>query len=775
MSHRFMIQWRSSLRHLARTPLSTVTSIGTLGLTIAGATALFCIYYGVVLRPAPYRDPDSLVWIEGINDSALPRQRRAALREQLLTTAVFSERSRAARQSLFEVGSEATESWGIAARGVSESFFSLVGVRPLLGAPLSASDPQDGGVRSVVVGYTLWQRRFGGRNDVIGSIVAIPGSLDGLRWRIVGVMPRGFDFPDGANLWTWLDDGPPELARLAPQVTLEQARNVLNGLRLTPLSEHLRSTDSAVIRLMVLVGWIVLILALLEATAVLATRSALRVRETGIRMALGASRSWLVTQVVLEAVGVAGAATILGTLLAPALVGAVVALMPPAALAGRSLTISPATLIYAGVLGAISAVALSLGPMAVVRRTTPSVLLRAPKVPAQSTATRVTLTLQIATSVAVVYLTGGVLGTFARTAMRPTGVAAEDLLAVRFPALSVSAREPAESRARAIADAQDARLETVARIAAMPDVSGVSTVSRYPFDPYPQADVPVSLGADSIGVARVNHVTPGFFEAIGPPLLAGTDRVAPVDVPASGIEACVINAALAALIDVQPSPVGSLLRAGSRDVRVIGIAPSIRDVRPALPADPELFCIGSIMQTPVAIVRVRSSREPVESGLRSIFQDVFGDRGGQAIVRISDARATAMSGEYSTLVLFGTLAALCLAFATIGTSAAVTDTLNRRRRDMAIRIALGAGRPLALLAACRGLLRSAAAGTLIGLAVGVASLRSLTTLAASSAAFDPWAWASVAVLLAIASAAAALWPIRYALGVAPHRMLARIE
>jgi hypothetical protein len=235
------LDFAHALRRLARRPLLACVATGTLAVGISGATAIFSVAHAVILRPLPYAQPDrlALVWQSDL------------LRGQPFVEMSYPTfRNWRARNTVFEdlAGLPSTnQSWTFRGRGepvelvgrlVSWNFFSVLGVPPALGRALLPEDDRRGAARVVVLGHALWRDRFGADARVVGTSVA----LDQESFTVVGVMPDGFAFPAGAQLWTPLIPGVSELAeqpgvwwmsalgRLKPGVSLAQARRDMAAL-----------------------------------------------------------------------------------------------------------------------------------------------------------------------------------------------------------------------------------------------------------------------------------------------------------------------------------------------------------------------------------------------------------------------------------------------------------------------------------------------------------------------------------------------------------------
>src|SRR5437879_3714324 len=191
---------RYALRTLAKSPGFTLVAVLTLALGIGANTAIFSVFYGVLLRPLPYVEPDRIVGLA---------QTYAGVREARNVTYVqfqFLERNNQVFESLagsasvgfnFSTGTQTDRVYGLR---VSKDYFRVLGIAPALGRTFFAEEDQPNGPSAAILSYGLWQRRFGGDSGVIGRTIL----LDGIPTTVAGVMPLTFRSPNGAEAWSTL-------------------------------------------------------------------------------------------------------------------------------------------------------------------------------------------------------------------------------------------------------------------------------------------------------------------------------------------------------------------------------------------------------------------------------------------------------------------------------------------------------------------------------------------------------------------------------------------
>jgi len=328
---------RFGARMLLKRPGFTIVAVATLGLSIGANTAIFSLVNGVLLRPLPFPDAERIIYFEGKNPAA-------GISESNISFLDFTDWSQ--QTDLFastaaywtgsgQFGADGAEPERVPRAGVTTGFFSVLGVRPLLGRTFRPEEDHLYPQTVAIVSHGLWKRRFGSDPNIIGKQVQISGSS----MTIVGVMPPGFEYPEQTQIWVPsavnLKDEPRDnrawsaIARLKAGVDLKQAQTRLSAINaqldkqfhetnkgwnvsLSTLHEQLvRELEPSLLALLGAVGFVLLIACANVANLLLA-RSAARQKEIAIRSAMGASRSRVLRQMLTESIllsvigGVAG-------------------------------------------------------------------------------------------------------------------------------------------------------------------------------------------------------------------------------------------------------------------------------------------------------------------------------------------------------------------------------------------------------------------------------------------------------------------------------------
>jgi putative ABC transport system permease protein len=331
---------RFAFRQWLKNPGFTSVAVLTLALGIGANTAIFSAIDAVLIRPLPYVDAGRLVMIwDDLSHEAIPKHFPAPAeclewrRHNTVFTDIAATQPGAATLS-GETGPEQ-----VPARKTTANFWSVLGVKPLIGRVFTEEEDEKG-VRVVVISYGVWQRRYGGSPDVLGRKIAVNDSP----YEVIGVMPREFYFLPARDIDMWMPASFPAwmrthfswhdaqvVARLKPGVTLERAKESMAALSLqmtekdsrgphsvivTPLREELTGKTQTALVVLMCASAALLLIACVNLANLLMSRSTARGREVAVRAALGAGRGRLVAQFLTENVVLAGLGAVAGLALA---------------------------------------------------------------------------------------------------------------------------------------------------------------------------------------------------------------------------------------------------------------------------------------------------------------------------------------------------------------------------------------------------------------------------------------------------------------------------
>ena len=792
---------RYAIRTFRARPGVTAVALVTLALGIGANTAIFSVVHAVILRDLPYPDADRIALVyaghrEADFDHGVMNPFDVTYIEQ--RTRSFSALAITQGGSMTLTG--AGEPVRLRHQRVSPSYFGVMATRPSPGRAFNESEAV-GDERVVVISHALWTSRFGRDPGIIEETVL----LDDEPWRIIGVMPAGFAYPEGVDVWRpmALTAAQRELmsswylgtiARLGPGVAIDTAQRELDRFaadletaypaqrqsrffHIVGLQDDLAARSSNGLTMLQGVVLFVLLIACANVANLLLAQTAARRREFAVRAAVGGSRGRLIRQALTESVVLASAGAALGVVLAVWGVRALVALAPAGLLPGLvpigvSWPVLGATALAAGVTGVLFGLA-------------PAVFVSAPassdalKDGARSAAGGLGWTrrqwlrsglVAAEIALALVLLTGaGLLArSFTHLLAQPSGIRPDGVLTAQI-ALP-PARYPG-------ADAQSAFWrDLVDRLGRLPGVTAAGASTALPFSFYEyQTGFVIEGREDAPGGVSVRTVTPELFDALGIPVLAGRGFTASDTAGAEDV--VTVSEAFAREYLGGLDPVGQRLSFSTSTPRfrtIVGVvggtrhfglqqAPQPEVYRPLRqdPAQSQLLLAAHTTGDPAALA------EPVRQAVGSLdpalpVQDVrtMGELIGR---RLAERRFY--------LTLLGVFAALAAVLAATGIYGVMAFVIGQGRREIAIRLALGAR---------AGQVR----GRLVGQALVVVAIGGTTGLVLARAlssrvpldlfemeATDPLTYAAAAVGL-VALATLACWlPTRRAVAVSPAEVL----
>ncbi|MCC7178887.1 MAG: ABC transporter permease [Acidobacteria bacterium] len=770
----------SAARSLRRSPGFTAAAVATLALGLGPAIAMFSLVWATLLKPFPFPTADRIV---------MPVVRLAdgdydVIPSGVATTEALSATSFEAAALIdygYDVLVGAGDPAGIIGTAVERDFFRVFGTEPAIGRLFTAIERD-----TAVIGWRLWHERLGGAPDIVGRVI----EFGGRPYTIVGVMPAGFDEPSSTLLWTPLNPRPTPaemadnyvdaIALLRQDVTLDQARAEIAviGHRLaegSPDAQGLARLDLEVLRNFA-VGFLDRPLALLFAASVfvvliacanvanlLLARGIGRSRDIALRISLGASRAGIVRQILAESLVIALAGAAAGLLLAQWLIPAAVAYLPPVVsrvasagidvvVAGFAVVLAVGTAVVSGLLPAIRQSRPALAPLlGGVTMTMPT---------RQSRSMGSLVVLQVALGTTLLVGASLMLVTLQRLGAQADAVRTEGLRHLRLTL-------PSADRGRVLD-------ELAATIAAVPGVRWASPVSRPPLaggamtriemgGAFPEPVPTVSIGA-------------GYFARLGIPRLAGRE-FSDGDGPAAPWVAIVDELAAARIAaDTGRPALGQSLTVTvgvPRPVEIVGVVGSV-PFSLTEPARPMVYlsvrqhaasgAFGVLIDSPLeAVALVRQ----VRAAVRQVDPRLPVDDP----IPLDAVLGRQLSSQRLRALVFGVAAASAVSIAALGIFSVLAYVVTRRRREVAVRIALGAGqRDIAALVLV-GAIRQVVLGLAAGLVLAAALSSIVRAMVHGVSATDPLTYVTAAALFLLVSLAAAWLPLRRALRSDPARLL----
>ncbi len=799
-------------RMLGRSPGVTAAAVLTLGFGIGAATAVFSVVHSVLLNPLPYRDPDRLVRIvHAIGGVDQPYFSDPIYLAYADTTQAFED------LGVWVPGETAT----ITGQGVPEQVRSLtagrgvlstLGVAPEIGRWFSAAEDAPGGPDVVMLGHGYWQRRFGGDPAVIERAIVV----DGRPRQVVGVMPAGFRFAGESEivLPLRLDRGAPipafrllGVARLRPGVTPAQAdADVVRVLQvwferagtrpevrarwapaLQPLVRDVVGDVGGALWVLLGAIGVVLLLACANVANLLLVRAEGRRQELAIRAALGASWPRITRQLLVESLMLSLAGGLLGVLIAAAGVRALVAIGPAQLPRLHEIAVDPTALGFALAIALASGLVFGLLPM--VRHLRPRLddvthggrgasLGRE-----QQRSQQVLVAAQLALALVLLVGTGLMIRSFQALRRVDPGFTEPGRLqtfSLTIPAATVAEPERVTRMQHDVVD----------RLAALPGVTSVAFATRLPLGSDRSSSAIAVEGVADDGRTPANRqvkvVSPGLLRTQGTPLVAGRDFTW-TDLH-DRRQVAIVSENLAR--ELWGSPAAALGRrfrehyvADAPWWEVVGVAGDVHDdgvdrpppatvYWPALPTE-ELQDMAGYQARRVSLA-LRSDRAGSASLIDEIGPAVWAVNPGLPLAQVrtlDELYRESMARTSFTLVMLAIAGAMALLLSVSGLYGVIAYAVSRRRREIGIRLALGArGVEIRRLFLRRGLV-VAAVGVALGLGGAAVLTRLMQSLLFGVGPADPLTYAVTPLVLAAVAVLATDLPARRAARVDPVETL----
>ncbi len=798
--------WRDiqyALRACAKNPVFTLICVITIALGIGPNSAIFSIINAVLLRPLPYRDPDRIVMLwESI--------RSRGFNQIPVSAADLADWKRDSRSFEDMAPAFAIPEYGlnVTAGGDPEraqagqaaaNFFSVLGVKPLIGRSFLPEEDRPGGDPAVLVSQSFWTRRFGSSPKIIGQRIII----DGVSRNVVGVLPREMDSLVKVDLWIpiardfALDPRDNHnfgiVARLKPGVSVAQARAELEGIAarlekqyhgtnqgvgavVVPMSEMLSGPiRPALMVLLSAVGFLLLI-ACANVASLLLARGASRSKEIAVRAAMGASRARILRQLLTESVILGAIGGVLGLLLSMWSIRVLRVQLPDFIPRLKDMGVDSRVLLFSLAVSVLTGVVFGIAPALRASRSELNETLKeggGKGVSADSSQRARTVLLVGEVALAVVLLTGAglLIRSFLNVTATDPGFRTDHLLTMQLTLPDAKYHEPH--------DLANFSKSAIRRIEALPGVHAVGAITVLPargsllalrvFVTGFQVEGEPSPLKGQEPTADYRPVTPDFFRTMGIPLRRG--RFLDAQDGEGKRRVVLVNETLARRYLNHGDPLSRQLRVGfgSHTWDVVGIVGDIHmqgreeKVEPAiyLPMDqdpPRQFSL---------VVHSEADPAGLSAAIRREIQAIDPDQPIADVRMMTEVLSDSLLVRRLSVGMLATFAALALVLATVGIYGLTSYSVSRRTHEIGLRMVLGAGQQNILrLVVWRGML-TALAGVAIGLPVAFMLSRLMRALLFGVTSTDTATFAIVPLVLIGAAALASYVPARRAIRIDP--------
>ena len=786
---------RYGWRTLLKSPGFAAAALFTLALGIGANTAIFSVVYAILLRPLPFRDASRLILL----NETTPRVGNVGVsypnfQDWRGQSRTFSEMAAVSGVHFNMTGGSQPENIGGLA--VSPNFLSMVGVRPVMGRGFTAGEEKAGAAPVVLLSYALWQSHFGGDRRVIGQAIR----LDSRTVTIVGVLPQGFrwvekcDVMEPIGVWATNNGSVAEredrgdlivAGRLAAGVPLGQARAEMEtiaaglaraypeandqfGVNLQPLREVFSGDVRPALLVLLGAAVFVLLVACANVANLFLMRGAARAREMALRIALGASRGRIIRQILTESFLVALLGGLAGVGLAIAGIPAIAGLIPPDTLAGASVDVNGAILLFSAGLVVLSMFVFGLAPaLHSTGGNVQSELKEGGKTTSAGARNRwrgLLATSEVALALVLLVGAGLMMKSLYRLLAVDSGFRSEHVLK-----LELDLRTAQYDKDPAVIGFWQ---QTLDRVRALPGVESAAVGTAIPLtDEHSRTDITVEgmplPKPGSFPHPDIHTVSPDYEKTLGIRLLRGRafsnadqENAPPV---------AMVNATVAQRLFPGADPIGKRFAFGHpradrapKWVTIVGMVADTKLYGLDNPARLEVYVPFRQAASNRMVLLAKSGQEATAlvSAVRGIIASIDKEQPIFRIATMQEVVNASVSTRRITLILLALFSGLALVLAGIGIYGVISYSVAQRAREIGIRMALGAqwGDVLWLVLAQGG--KISAAGIAIGSAASLVLTRLMAKLLYGVSAMDPATFAAVAFVLALIAMVASFIPAR---------------
>lgn len=792
MAADFLRDMRYGVRQLIKTPGFTIIAILTIALGIGSTSAIFSIVNGVLLRPLPYPDPDTIVRVYEV----VPIYGRftvapATFLDWRQQNGVFEHIAAYNPGSSTLTGSGGPER--VPSAFVSPNLFDLLKISPALGRTFRKEEETPGKNNVVILSHGMWQRRFGGSPSVLDQTIMIDGRPN----TIIGVMPAGFYFPARTmELWMPLTVNTANaprgahflsvIARTKPGVPLEQAATEMRTISERLAQQYPESADEsaeilplleqivgpvrpALLTLLAAVGIVVLI-ACANVGNLLLVRASIREKEIAIRSALGAGGRRLGLQMLAESLVLAIAGGVLGVLLA------YVAIQPIRTLSAGSIprvadvVIDARVLAFAAIVSVLTGLIFGLVPAVQASRSTIGHVLKEGGRTSHGAGARwvrsALLTAEVALSIVLLVGATLLLRSFSKLTSVDPGFQGEQVLAfqVSLPGTVYPKAFNVTAFVKRLLD----------ELSAVPQITAASVTQSLPLrDSYVLSVALEGRPAPKPGQeasANYRSVSPEYFETLGVPLLKGrtfTDQ----DTDTSPMVA-IVDKAFVDRHFPNEDPIGRGIDMGDGSdgfYKIVGVVGNVHheglDVSPA----PTMYVpyAREVFSTMWVLARTNGDAAQLSTAARQCVREIDPTLPAYSMGPLAEAVSESVAQRRFSMLLLAVFAGIAVFLAAVGLYGVVAYSVSQRTQEIGVRMAIGARPGDVLRMVVGGGLKLALIGVAIGIAVTLAVAQVIATMLFVVTPFDPASYALTSLALLAIAALACYVPARRAMRVDP--------
>jgi predicted permease len=793
---------RFGARQLRKNPGFTAVAVFTLALGIGANTAIFSVFDAVLLKPLPYPNPQELVSLTDLHQKGYIRAASypnfVDWREQntvLKDTAAMSS----AAYNLAGDG----EPERVLGQRISAGFFSLLGVKPLLGRWFTAEEDRANAERVAIISHSLWQRRFSGSSDVVGKRII----LDGDSYAIVGVMPPEFrsiagtrylSSDDTHEVWTPLATDTTRsgrgavflrvIGRLKPGVSIETASSELNalagrlaqqfpkensgfGIQVRGLHQDLAQNAQPTVWLLMGAVALLLMIACANVANLFLVRSTARAGEMTVRAALGAGRARIIHQLLTEGALVALSGGVLGVGIGWLGVGLLRRMLPPGQIPLHAVQVNFTVLGFALAISLVAGLLFGLAPALHSAKVDLNDALKSAgrgTVGSRRGRMRDSLVVaEVALAFVLLASAGLVIKSLDQLLRVNPGFRAENVLTLRIHLSGAKYEET--SKVRAFYE------QLLTDVSALPGVESAGGVTSVPMTGMiSTAKFLLDGGSEQENNANYTDVqtaTQDYFHVMGIPLLKG--RLFDGQDQERAPRVVVINQQMAVRFWPAEDPIGRSIRIGGQAYEIVGIVGNVRHYGLSATVRAETYMPDTqqVNRSMMLAVRAKVNPTALARDIRSRIAQLDPDVPLADVRPLEAAVAGTASDRRASVLLLGAFAVAAAVLSALGIYGVIAHSVAQRTRDIGIRMAIGAQAAHVRRMVLRQGLSLALVGLSIGVAASLLSSRMLTSLLYEVKPTDLATLATVTCVLVLVALLACWLPARRAARVEPMAAL----